>query len=233
MLETTGLHSPVLYSFRRCPYAMRSRLALKYSGVQVELREVDLKAMPEILCELVPENPSVPVLHLPDGQTIFESWDLLLWAVRENDPDNWLGTNESHLVAAEQWIEMNDFSFKTDLDHYKYHERYPEQTQLEYRVEAEEYLQDLEEQLQRTRFLLGDSLSIADIGILPFIRQFAFVDREWFDQAPYPQVRAWLDNFLASELFKAVMDKYPVWKPGNKPILFGQSDRKCRKNAGI
>jgi glutathione S-transferase len=212
---------PVLYSFRRCPYAMRSRLALKYSGTQVELREVDLNAIPDALRALVPENPTVPVLQLPDGRIVDESWDVLLWAVREHDPDGWLGKEECNLVPAEQWIEMNDFSFKTDLDHYKYHERHPEQTQREYRAEAEEFIRDLEDQLQQTRFLLGDKLSIADIGVLPFIRQFAFVDKEWFDQAPYPKVQAWLAAFLESDLFDSVMGKYAVWTAGDEPVLFG------------
>ncbi len=212
---------PVLYSFRRCPYAMRSRLALKYSGIQVELREVDLNAIPDALRALVPENPTVPVLQLPDGRIIDESWDVLLWAVREHDPDGWLGKEECNLVPAEQWIEMNDFSFKTDLDHYKYHERHPEQTQREYRAEAEEFIRDLEDQLQQTRFLLGDKLSIADIGVLPFIRQFAFVDKAWFDQAPYPKVQAWLAAFLESDLFDSVMGKYAVWTTGDEPVLFG------------
>ena len=212
---------PALYSFRRCPYAMRSRLALKYSGIQVELREVDLMAVPDALRALVPENPTVPVLQLQDGRVIDESWDVLLWAVRERDPDGWLGEDECNLVPAEQWIEMNDFSFKTDLDHYKYYERYPEYTQLEYRAEAEEFIQDLEDQLQQTRFLLGDNLSIADIGVLPFIRQFAFVDKDWFDQAPYPKVQAWLAAFLESELFDSVMEKYAVWNTGDPPVVFG------------
>jgi glutathione S-transferase len=212
---------PVLYSFRRCPYAMRSRLALKYSGVQVELREVDLKDIPDSLRALVPDNPTVPVLQLPDGRVIDESWDILLWAVRENDPDGWLGKDECNLVPAEQWIEMNDFSFKTDLDHYKYHERYPEKTQLEYRTEAEAFIQDLENRLQESRFLLGDKLSIADIGVLPFVRQFAFVDKDWFDQAPYPKVQTWLADFLESDLFSSVMEKYPVWAAGDAPVVFG------------
>jgi glutathione S-transferase len=200
---------------------MRSRLALKYSGIQVELREVDLNAIPDALRALVPENPTVPVLQLPDGRIIDESWDVLLWAVREHDPDGWLGKEECNLVPAEQWIEMNDFSFKADLDHYKYHERYPEQTQREYRAEAEEFIRDLEDQLQQTRFLLGDKLSIADIGVLPFIRQFAFVDKAWFDQAPYPKVQAWLAAFLESDLFDSVMGKYAVWTSGDEPVLFG------------
>lgn len=212
---------PVLYSFRRCPYAMRSRLALKYSGIQVELREVDLKAVPDALRKLVPDNPTVPVLQLQDGRVIDESWDVLLWAVREHDPHGWLGKDESKLVPAEQWVEMNDYSFKTDLDRYKYHERYPERTQLEYRQDAQEFIQDLENQLQQTPFLLGDSLSVADIGVLPFIRQFAFVDKAWFDQSPYPKVQAWLKVFLESGLFDSVMAKYAVWNTGDKPVMFG------------
>jgi glutathione S-transferase len=212
---------PILYSFRRCPYAMRARLGLMYSGIRVELREVDLGNVPEALRELVPENPTVPVLQLPGGQLIDESWDILLWSARQHDPDGWLGADECLLLPAEQWLEMNDFSFKTDLDHYKYHENYPEQTQAEYRAEAEEFIQDLENQLQESRCLLGEQLSVGDMGLLPFIRQFAEVDRGWFDQAPYPRVRAWLDDFLESTLFKAVMEKYPVWQPGTEPNYFG------------
>lgn len=220
---------PVLYSFRRCPYAMRARLALAYSGTPLELREVDLQAMPASLVQLVPDNPTVPVLQLPDGQVIDESWDVLLWALRRNDPDGWLGEGESHLVPAEQWIEMNDFSFKTDLDHYKYADRYPDHPAAYYRGEASEYIQDLEDQLEQSRYLLGARLSLADIGVLPFIRQFALVDPDWFGRAPYPRVRAWLDEFLNSALFAAVMHKYPLWSPGDNPVVWernhaGRSD---------
>jgi glutathione S-transferase len=214
---------PILYSFRRCPYAMRARMALFYSGVQVELREVDLSAVPDGLRALVPENPTVPVLQLPDGQVIDESWDILLWAVRQHDPDGWLGDGDATLLAAEQWIEMNDFSFKTDLDHYKYADRYPEHPAEYYRSEAEAFLQDLEQQLSENRYLLGERVSIADIGVFPFIRQFAFVDKDWFDQAPYPRVQRWLAELLASDLFAAVMEKYPVWKPGQEAVIFGQT----------
>ena len=200
---------------------MRARLALVYAGIQVELREVDLNDMPAVLCELVPDNQTVPVLHLPDGRIHDESWDIVLWAVRENDPDGWLGENESNLIGAEQWIEMNDYSFKDDLDHYKYADRYPEHPAEYYRSEAELFLQDLEEQLNETVYLLGDRLSIADIGVLPFIRQFACVDKNWFEQAPYPRVRAWLEAFLESALFAAIMGKYPVWQPGDDAVIWG------------
>ena len=199
---------------------MRARLALSYSGIPVILREVDLKNLPQTLCELVPDKQTVPVLQLPDGRVLDESWDIVLWAVREHDPDGWLGEQESYLTDADQWIEMNDYSFKDDLDRYKYADRYPEHPAEYYRSQAEEFLQDLEDQLAETTCLLGDRLSIADIGILPFIRQFAFVDKEWFDQAPYPGVRVWLETFLESDLFTAIMDKHPVWQPGDEPVIW-------------
>ncbi len=206
---------PVLYSFRRCPYAIRARLGLYYSGIQVELREVDLNAIPEALAILVPDNPTVPVLQLTHGKVLEESWDILLWAVQQADPEQW--SDPEQALAAEQWIEMNDFSFKGDLDRYKYFDRYPEQSQLQYREQAEEFIQELEQALSINQFLLGPRFSVADAGILPFIRQFALVDREWFDQAPYPRVRQWLDDFLASPSFQAIMDKQEIWQPGDAP----------------
>ncbi len=206
-----------LYSFRRCPYAMRARLALKYAGVPVELREVDLDAVPAELTAASSKN-TVPVLVTPEGDVIDESWDIVLWALRRNDPDNWLGDNEANVIPADQILEINDFSFKEDLDHYKYFERYPEHPQQYYRERGEEFLEELEEILSELRYLLGDQPSLADIGVFPFIRQFACVDRDWFDQSPYTHLRKWLDEWLASKLFEAVMVKHPVWKPGDEPV---------------
>lgn len=210
---------------------MRARLALFYSGVRVELREVDLKAVPDSLRVLVPENPTVPVLQLTDGRVIDESWDIVLWAVRRHDPDGWLGDGDATPSAAEQWIEMNDFSFKADLDHYKYADRYPEHPAQYYRREGEAFLRDLEEQLGGSRYLLGERLSIADIGVLPFIRQFAFVDKAWFDRAPYPGLQRWLTGLLDSELFAAVMEKYPVWQPGREAVIFGRAAAESEQSA--
>jgi len=210
---------------------MRARMALYYSGVQVELREVDLKAVPHSLRALVPDNPTVPVLQLPNGVVIDESWDIVLWAVRQHDPDGWSGDTDASLVAAEQWIEMNDYSFKTDLDHYKYADRYPEHPVESYRSEGEVFLQDIEAQLNASRFLLGERLSIADIGVFPFIRQFAFVDKAWFDQAPYPQLQRWLAVLLDSNLFAGVMKKYPAWRPGQETVIFGQKTATVSKQS--
>jgi len=210
---------PIFYSFRRCPYAMRARLALQYSGVKVELREIVLNDKPEEILSLTKEA-TVPVLQLPDGRVIDESWDIMLWAIRQNDPDSWLGEGESRLFDAEIMVEMNDFSFKTDLDHYKYADRYPEHPMEYYRSMGEEYLQDLEDALTGSRCLLGETLSIADIAIFPFIRQFAFVDKDWFDQAPYPKLQVWLQTFLDSNLFDSIMLKFPAWTQGDEAIIF-------------
>ena len=211
---------PVLYTFRRCPYAMRARLAVKYSGVAVELREVDLKHVPASLTQ-ASSKETVPVLMLPDGKVLDESWDILLWALRRNDPDCWLGEDECHLIPADQLIEMNDYSFKDDLDHYKYADRYPEHPAEEYRSRGEEFLQELEELLRMQPYLLGDRISLADIGVFPFIRQFAFVDKDWFDQTAHHHLQRWLDGLLQCELFESVMVRHPVWKPGDVPVMQG------------
>ncbi len=221
MLTDKPRSVPILYSFRRCPYAMRARMGLYYGGHCVELREVDLAAIPQSLRALVPDSPRVPVLQLSDGRVLDESWDILLWAVSSHDPECWLGEGGADVQAAERWIEMNDFSFKSDLDHYKYAARYPEYPAEHYRSEGEVFLQDIETQLGITRFLLGERPSVADIGVFPFVRQFAHVDPAWFAQTPYPLLRAWLAGLLASPLFNAVMHKHPVWQPGQRPLIVG------------
>jgi glutathione S-transferase len=223
---------PVLYSFRRCPYAIRARIAVYRSAIPVELREVVLRDMPSGLLEASPKG-TVPVLVLPNGEVIDESWDIVQWALGRNDPDNWLGTDAIHLDRAEPLIKLNDFDFKEKLDRYKYPDRFPEHPQTYYRDWGEAYLQALEARLVASPYLLGDMLTVADIGIFPFIRQFAFVDRDWFDKAPYPRLRSWLDALLKSMLFTAVMDKYPVWKAGDPPLVFsgyGGEWRLCRGN---
>jgi glutathione S-transferase len=210
---------PVLYSFRRCPYAMRARLALQYSGVKVELREILLKDKPDEMLRLT-KKATVPILELVDGRVIDESWDIMIWAIRHNDPELWLGADQSNLFKSEVLIEMNDYSFKTDLDHYKYADRYPQYPAEYYRSQGEEFLQGLEQTLSQSKYLLGESLSVADIGIFPFIRQFAFVDKAWFDQAPYPRLQSWLQELLESSLFESIMRKLPVWKQGDQPVIF-------------
>lgn len=203
---------PVLYSFRRCPYAIRARLGISASQTQVQLREVVLKDKPAAMLEASPKG-TVPVLVLTKEQVIAESLDIMHWALNQHDPDNWLASDnpeQQQLIAA--LIADNDRVFKPNLDKYKYFDRFPEQTQAAYRHQCESTLQQLEHCLQRTKFLTADRCTLADAAIFPFIRQFAFVDKVWFDQSPYPALQAWLDNWLNSSQFLAVMHKYPQWQ---------------------
>lgn len=212
------MNTPVVYSFRRCPYCMRAHMALKYSGIKVELREVDLKNYPPQALEISPKA-TVPVLLLPDGTVIDESWDILKWALSQNDPDNWSGDNDEHTLDAEILIETNDFSFKEDLDHYKYADRYPEHNEEHYRQACEEFIGELDEMLSENRYLLTDQLSLADIGVFPFIRQFSLVDKEWFDKAPYPNVQQWLNKLIETELFRQVFQKHDLWQE-DAPVVY-------------
>ena len=210
---------PILYSFRRCPYAMRARLAIKYSGINVEIREVDLNNIPQALAA-ISSDQTVPLILEANGNVIDESWDIVKWAVENNDPDAWLGSDVSLLQDAEMLVETNDYSFKPDLDHYKYADRYPECPMQHYRSECEEFLTELEDRLSENRYLSANSISISDIAVLPFIRQFALVDKEWFDSTSYTKVQEWLNEFLESELLESVMTKYPLWTEGDEPVLF-------------
>jgi len=193
---------PMLYSFRRCPYAIRARLAISVSGVPVETSEVDLKAKPEHMLQLSPKG-TVPVLALPDGKVIDESLDIMLWALQQHDASGLLNCLEDSLVL----IQRNDDEFKKHLDHYKYPERHPEFSQQHYREQAEIFLRELEQRLHRHRYLSGQEARLADLALMPFVRQFAQVDRNWFDASDYSKLREWLEMWVKSELFVAVMKK--------------------------
>ena len=192
----------LLYSFRRCPYAMRARLALRYCGVPVRIIEVSLKAKPAEMLALSPKG-TVPVLSV-NGEVIDESLAIMQWALAQHDPDDWLLQGDPAVLAL---IAENDAGFKYHLNRYKYAERYPEQPMTFYRAEGEVFLQTLEGLLADRDYLLADHLSLADVALAPFVRQFAHVDREWFAGAPYPRLQQWLERFLQSPLFIAVMAK--------------------------
>ncbi|QHF44677.1 glutathione S-transferase [Pseudomonas sp. S35] len=192
----------LLYSFRRCPYAMRARLALRYSGVPVQIIEVSLKAKPPDMLALSPKG-TVPVLSV-GGQVIDESLAIMQWALAQNDPHDWLLHGNPGALAL---IIENDQDFKQHLNRYKYAERYPEQPMEFYRAEGEVFLRKLDDLLTERDYLLADHLSLADVALAPFVRQFAHVDREWFAAAPYQRLQAWLQRFLESPLFIAVMAK--------------------------
>lgn len=197
---------PVLYSFRRCPYAMRARMALRYSAVDLEIVEVSLKAKPAEMLALSSKG-TVPVLWA-DGRVIDESLEIMNWALARHDPQDWrlLGDSAGQALTA-ALIEENDQVFKLHLNRYKYPERHPEHPAEHYRAEGEGFLRRLEALLESRSFLAAPHQSLADVALMPFVRQFAHVDRGWFAQAPYPNLQRWLQQFLESELFVAIMAK--------------------------
>jgi glutathione S-transferase len=195
-----------LYSFRRCPYAMRARMALRYSGVPVDIIEVSLKAKPAEMLAISPKG-TVPVLDA-EGRVIDESLEIMRWALAQNDPDDWLLKDDpAGQAMMDMLIQTNDQTFKTSLNHYKYAERYPEKPMDVYRMECSMIAQHLDLLLMDNDYLVTDHPCLADIALLPFVRQFAHVDREWFAQTPYVRLQAWLQRFLESDLFTSIMKK--------------------------
>ena len=196
----------LLFSFRRCPYAMRARMALRYSGVALRIVEVSLKAKPAEMLALSPKG-TVPVLCV-GGQVIDESLAIMHWALAQNDPEDWLLEADpaaQRLMA--QLIGENDQAFKVHLNRYKYAERYPEQPMEHYRAGGEVFLQKLEALLADRDYLMANHLTLADAALAPFVRQYAHVDRVWFAGTPYKRLQAWLERFMDSALFIAVMAK--------------------------
>lgn len=212
----------ILYSFRRCPYAMRARLGIYLSKTSVSLREIILKHKPQPMLDVSPKG-TVPVLILQDGSVIDESLDIMCWALSHCDPNNLLlNGNPRQQEIAKALIETNDNDFKPWLDKYKYADRHPEKTEAFYRSEGEKFIAQLEHLLEKHQQLLGDPVSIADIAIFPFIRQFSGVDTAWFKQAPYPNVQRWLAAHLESPAFIYIMKKYPTWLESDESFQFGQ-----------
>ncbi|MDI1309744.1 MAG: glutathione S-transferase [Methylotenera sp.] len=195
---------PILYSYRRCPYAMRARMALKLAGVNVEIREISLRDKPAHMLQVSPKA-TVPVLVLQDGTVIEQSLDIMHWALQQHA----LGANV--YAGADALISQNDTAFKQALDAYKYPERYPSKTQIEHRADGEVFLLKLENLLLEHLYLFCETPSLADIAIFPFVRQFAGVDTAWFEMAPYPKLQLWLNRLVQSELFISVMEKQPTY----------------------
>ena len=208
---------PVLYSFRRCPYAIRARMAIAESLQQVELREVDLKHKPQELLDISPKA-TVPVLQLSHGEIFEESIDIMFWALNADDPKNWLLDAEGQLTK--ELIKTNDNEFKHYLDRYKYADRFPENPVAYYREQASVFPARLDVLLENKGFLMSEKASMVDIAVFPFIRQFAFVDKHWFDSMPWRYLQGWLKYFLESALFESVMKKQLPWKAGDDPVIF-------------
>lgn len=204
---------PVLYSFRRCPFAIRARMTLACSDIRVELREVKLSDMPAAMLQKSPKA-TVPVLVLGDGRVIDESLDIMYWSLSQSDPQNWLYVD----AASSQLLHRSDNDFKPLLDRYKYADRFPQLSQLEHRQLAQVFLAELNGLLADQPFLTGQYRRLVDVAIFPFIRQFAGVDAAWFERSEYTALRRWLNAMLADQLFQRVMLKRPFWQPGDAAV---------------
>jgi len=208
---------PVLYSFRRCPYAMRARMGLVAAGIDVELREVVLRDKPAEMIAVSPKA-TVPVLVLPNGHVLEESLDVIAWALEQNDAEGLLDTKPEEQRAL---VAAMDADFKPHLDRYKYLNRYPDEPAGDHRSIGFAWIEThLAPRLAQTANLFGTDVSFADIAIFPFIRQYAHVDRDWFFAAAPPPVCAWLKTHLASDRFTRIMKKYPQWQSGEPGIAF-------------
>ncbi|TEA79032.1 glutathione S-transferase [Allopusillimonas ginsengisoli] len=224
---------PILYSFRRCPYAMRARLAIVASRQRCVVREVVLRDKPPALLQASPKG-TVPVLVLPEARgerIIDESLDIMRWALSCDDPHHWLHPERGDLRSMLALIAQCDGAFKRQLDRYKYPQRHAEFEDDEaasafardQREQAAEWLSALDAKLE-SGFLFGTRPALADMAILPFIRQYAHVDMAWFAAQPWPRLQEWLDAWKSSDLFAAVMPKFPQWREGDPPTFFPALD---------
>ncbi|MEP2979685.1 MAG: glutathione S-transferase [Lentilitoribacter sp.] len=219
-----SMTNPIFYSFRRCPYAMRARLALNSSKLGVELREIILRDKPEHMLEVSPKG-TVPVMLLPDGNVIDESLDVMLYALGKNDPEHLLDPNAVKFDDMLSLIAKFDGPFKTALDRYKYANRHENVDVNDEREIASKHLMELEALLVKGEgYLFGNRITLADLAILPFVRQFANVDKDWFDNQPWPNLIKALDSFVSSDRFLSIMEKYPRWKEGDQATYFGSAE---------
>ena len=217
---------PILYSLRNCPYAMRARIAIFNTNQPIILRDIVLTNKPDEMLSVSPKG-TVPVLVLSNGTVIEESLEIMLWALKESDPNNLLHSlntseNKNGNIFAEMLaiIDTFDVEFKVCLEQYKCAKRYKEFNIIECRTACEVFIQTLESRLANHAFIMSNQESLVDIALLPFIRQFARVERQWYLQSPYPKVKQWLNNYLQSSMFTKVMAKYPLWLDNHEMVLF-------------
>ncbi|MEM9988381.1 MAG: glutathione S-transferase [Pseudomonadota bacterium] len=211
---------PTLYSFRRCPYAMRGRMALLLSGQKVLLRELILQDKPAHMLEVSPKG-TVPVLILPNGKVIDESLDIMYWALEHHDPENLLSDGEEASAMA-ALIAENDGPFKHHLDRYKYETRYEEENvdAKEHQAIGLKFLQRLNDQLKDKGQLFSSSPKFADYAIFPFVRQFRIANMDWFDAQELPALHQWLHGHMESPVFQTAMQKFPLWNETGEEFLF-------------
>lgn len=198
---------------------MRARLAIAIAQQSVQLREVLLRDKPSELLAISPKA-TVPVLQLNNNDIIEESLEIMHWALTQHDPNGGLPADDADQAESVALIEQNDTIFKHWLDRYKYADRFPEHSMEYYRSEACNFMAQLEVRLTGQNYLFGVQITLADIAILPFVRQFAHVDLDWFTQSSYTHVQRWLAEFKCSELFASIMPKFDQWQAGDDVVVF-------------
>lgn len=211
---------PILYSLRRCPYCIRARLALLLSHQPVMLRDVVTANLPDEMLSVSPKG-TVPVLVCNDSAVIDESLDIMIWALEQSDPSNLLlNDRPDEFQTMMTLINRNDTEFIVALDKYKIAARYHHSNEIDYRDQCEQFITKLESRLNEHEYLIGDSPSLADYAVLPFIRQFSRVDRQWYLSASYPNLQRWLTAHYENPLYSKAMTKYPLWLDSHKEFLF-------------
>ena len=213
---------PILYSLRRCPYAMRARLGLLQAKQTVALRDIVMTNKPQEMLAVSPTG-TVPLLLLDDSSVIDESLDIMMWALKQNDPNNLLYSNQPDtLPNMLTLINRSDTEFVASLDKYKAAARYHDSNEQEYREQCELFIVHIEQRLEACNYLMGPHPSLADYAILPFLRKFSRIDRKWYLQAPYPKLQRWLNTHYENPLYSKAMKKYPHWVANQEITLFGE-----------
>jgi len=221
---------PILYSLQHCPYAMRARMGLLMAQQQVMLRAITMKNKPEEMLSVSPKG-TVPVLLLPDARVIDESLDIMIWALQQNDPEDLLHKDSpGDLAAMIELIQRNDKEFKPQLEIYKKSKRFRTGSELEEREKCEVFILELEQRLSKKcddnieagGNFIGQKPGLIDYALIPFVRQFSRVNKAWFKQAPYPLLRAWIEQQMQTRLYAKAMAKYPLWLDENEECVFGE-----------
>lgn len=213
--------TPILYSLRQCPYAMRARLGVLHARQVVELRDIDMNNKPQEMLSISPKG-TVPVLHRKNEMVIEESIDVMIWALSLSDPNNLLYSHDKkQLPKMLSLIRSSDTDFVGALQKYRAASRYHDDNEIEYRDMCCDWLMVIEQSLSTHDYIMGETPSLVDYAILPFIRQFSRVDKKWYAQSPLPNLRAWLVNHYNNPLFSKAMAAHPKWEKDNDSIFFG------------
>ncbi len=209
----------VLYSLQNCPFCMRARMALLMAKQEVLLRAIVTKDKPAEMLKRSPKG-TVPILLLDNGRLIDESLDIMIWALQQNDPHDLL-YNKLPEIYPQMLILIDtcDNEFRSNLSAYKYASRYHQPNEIKVRGACELFINQLERLLQNNNFLFGDTLSLADLAILPNARQFINVDKKWFRDTDYPYLTKWLSSLMQSPLFTKAMKKHPLWNENHEEFL--------------